>query len=91
MHKHLIKWLSKIIEKERGLPHMLAPRRRYLDYLKVYCDVTERCLLAWNQSKHIIYYIFHILIPKSLLVLHTLAPTSFDLVGFDPCFTVLKF
>ena len=54
MHKHLIKWLSKIIEKERGMPHMLAPRRRYLDYLKVYCDVTERCLLARN----ITYFIY---------------------------------
>ena len=39
---------------------MLAPRRRCLDYSKVFCDVTERLLLAWNQNKilHITY--FHI-------------------------------
>ena len=30
---------------------MLAPRRRCLDYLKVYCDVTKRWWLAWNQNK----------------------------------------
>ena len=36
MHKHLIKWLSEIIKKkkrkEKGVPHMLAPRRRCLCY-----------------------------------------------------------
>ena len=57
---------------------MLAPRRRCLDYSKVYCDVTERWLLPWNQNKHIIYYIFHMLILKSVLLFHTFAPTSFD-------------
>ena len=57
---------------------MLAPRRRCLDYSKVYCDVTERWFLAWNQNKHITYYIFHKLIPKSVLVFFTCAPTSFD-------------
>ena len=57
---------------------MLTPRRRCFDYSKVYYDVTERWLLAWNQNKHIIYYIFHILIQKALLVFHTFAPTSFD-------------
>ena len=30
---------------------MLAPRRRCLDYSKVYGNVTERWLLAWNQNK----------------------------------------
>ena len=57
---------------------MLPPRRPCVDYTKVYCDVAEKWLLAWNQNKHIIYYIFHILIPKSLLVFHTLVFTSFD-------------
>ena len=55
-----------------------APWRSYLE---VYCDVRERWLLAWNQNKHIIYYIFHILILKSVLVFHvfhTIAPTLFD-------------
>ena len=55
-----------------------APSRSYLE---VYCDVRERWLLAWNQNKHIIYYIFHILILKSVLVFHvfhTIAPTLFD-------------
>ena len=41
---------------------MLAPRRRYLDYLKVYSDVTERWLLVWNQNKR---YIVHILYSNS--------------------------
>ena len=57
---------------------MLAPRRHCLDYSKFYCDVTERWLLAWNQSKYITYYIFHILIPESVLVFLTYAPTSLD-------------
>ena len=57
---------------------MLAPRRRCLDYSKVYCDDTERWLLPWNQNKHITYYIFHMLILKSVLLFHTFAPTSFD-------------
>ena len=51
-----------------------APRRPYLE---VYCDVRERWLLAWNQNKHMLYYIFHILIPKSVLVFQTFTPTSF--------------
>ena len=73
MHKHLIKWLSKIIKKRKGSVTLC--------YLEVCCDVKERWLLAWNQNKHIIYYIFHILILKSVLVFHvfhTIAPTSFD-------------
>ena len=58
MHEHLIKWLSDIIKKtERGVPHMLAPRRGCLDYSKVYCDVRKRWFLAWNQNRH---YILHI-------------------------------
>ena len=72
------------------MPHMVALRRRCLDYSKVYCDVTERWLLAWNQNKTLCY-IFHILIPKLVLVFHTFAPNSFDLFGFDPCYMVLKF
>ena len=68
MHKHLIKWLSENRKKEKGLPHMLVHRRRFLDYSKVYSDVTERWLLAWNQSRNIRYYIIQILILKSLLV-----------------------
>ena len=62
MHEHLIKWLSDIIKKktERGVPHMLAPRRGCLDYSNVYCDVRKRCFLTWNQNRHITYYILHI-------------------------------
>ena len=45
---------------------MLASGRPSLDYSKVYSDVTERWLLVWNQNKHITYYLFHILIPKSV-------------------------
>ena len=39
---------------------MLAPRRGYLRYSKTYCDVRKRWFLAWNQNRHITYYIFHI-------------------------------
>ena len=42
VHKHLIKCLSKIIKREKGVSEILAPRRRCLDYSKVYCHVTER-------------------------------------------------
>ena len=34
MHKYLMKWLSEVIDKEKGVPHMLAPRRPCLDYSK---------------------------------------------------------
>ena len=57
---------------------MLAPKRCCLDYSKLYCDVTEQYLLVLNQNKNITYYIFHIRIPKSVLVFFTFAPTSFD-------------
>ena len=49
MHKHLIKWLHEIIQKEKGVSHTLTPRRCFLDYAnysKVYRDVTGRRLLA---------------------------------------------
>ena len=47
---------------------MLAPRRGCQNYYsKVYGNVTKRCFLAWNQNRHITYYIFSILIPKSIL------------------------
>ena len=43
VHEQLIKRLSEIIKKkEKGVPHMLASRRRCLDYLKVYMNVMER-------------------------------------------------
>ena len=83
MHKHLIKRLSKIIKKERGVYICWARRT---PYVRVYCDVRERCFLAWNQNKHNIYYIFHILIPKSVLDFHAFAPTSFD----DSSFTTAQ-
>ena len=57
---------------------MLALGRRCLDYSKSFCDVIERWLLAWNQNKHITYYAFHKIIPKSVLVFFTFATTSFD-------------
>ena len=37
---------------------MLAARRRYLHYSKVYSDVTKRGLLVWKQNKQITYYIY---------------------------------
>ena len=36
---------------------MLTPRRGYLGYSKVYCNVKKRWFLAWNQNT---YYILHI-------------------------------
>ena len=53
-----MKGLSEAIKKEKGVPHMLAIRRRSLDYSKVYFDVTERWLLAWSQNKYITYLIY---------------------------------
>ena len=44
------------------MPHVLASSRRCLDYSKVYSDVRERLLLAWNQIKN---YILHILYTNS--------------------------
>ena len=41
---------------------MLASTRRCLDYSKVYSDVRERLLLAWNQNKN---HILHILYANS--------------------------
>ena len=58
---------------KKGVLHMLAPRRRCLYYSKVYSDVTERLLLAWNQNKQITYYIYCILIPNSVLIFLTIA------------------
>ena len=52
---------------------LLAPRRHCLDYSKVYSDVTERWLLAWNQNKQITYCISYILIPNSVLIFLTIA------------------
>ena len=61
---------------------MLAPRRRCLGCSKVYCDVRKRWLLAWNQKRHITYYIFHISYTNSkistVLSFFAFAPTLFD-------------
>ena len=67
-------------KKEREMPHKLALRRRYFDYSKVYCDVTERWLLAWNQNKHVTYYIFHKLARKPVLV-----SRHYGFVYFEHC------
>ena len=56
-----MKWLIDIIKITKTcVPHMLAPRRGCLDYSKVYCDVRKRWFLAWNQNRHITYYILHV-------------------------------
>ena len=39
---------------------MLTPRRGCVGYSKVYCDVRKRWFLAWNQNRHITYYIINI-------------------------------
>ena len=56
---------------------MLAARRSCLGYLKVYCVDKKRWFLAWNQNKHITYYIFHIQF-TNYEIFFTFAPTSFD-------------
>ena len=64
MQKHLIKWLSEIIKKGKGSDtYALASRRYCLNYSKVYSDVTERWLLAWNKKKK--NYILHVLCTNS--------------------------
>ena len=72
MLKYLIKRLSEIFFFKKKVPHMLAPRRRCLDYSKVDFDVTEKGLLACHQSKQITYYIYiyiyiyYMVIPNSV-------------------------
>ena len=90
MHVHLTKWLREIIKKERVVPHMLALRRRCLDFSKfiVITQNTERWLLASSQNKDITCYIFHKLIPKSVLVFFTFGPTLFH---NDTDFMIAKF
>ena len=65
---------------------MLAPRRRCLDYSKVYMDVTESWLLAGNQNKQIIYYVFSILIPKSALIVLTIAQICYQQISLIRCY-----
>ena len=65
---------------------MLAPRRRCLDYSKVYSDVTERCLLARNQSQQITYYIFYILMPNSVLTLLTIGQIFYQHISTIICY-----
>ena len=59
---------------------MLAPGRRCFDCSKVYCDVTERWLLTWNQNNHIIYFIYQFRNQYWSSIhsppLHFMAPTS---------------
>ena len=53
----MVKWDFK--KTEWGVPPMLAPRRHCLGYSNFYCYVRKRWLLAWNQNRHIMHYIFH--------------------------------
>ena len=55
----MVKWYHEK-KTERGMPHMPAPGRGCLDYSKVYYNVRKIWFLAWNQNRHISYYIFHI-------------------------------
>ena len=51
MHGHLIRWLSEIIKinRKRSATYMLAPRRGYLGYSKVYCDSEKDG--SWHETK----------------------------------------
>ena len=43
MHEHLIKWLNDIIKKtERGVPHMLAPRREVVLIIQKFIAMSEK-------------------------------------------------
>ena len=59
---------------------MLAPRRRCVGYSKVCCDVRRGWLPAWNQNRHITYFIFYIPYTNSEVSVGLLyiCPTSFD-------------
>ena len=87
MHKNLIKWLSEVLKKkkEKGVPHMNIYLGGSLEYSKVYNDVTERCLLGWNQNKHITYYAFHIVIRKSVLIFLTIAQIRYQHISIIRC------
>ena len=86
MHKHLIKWVIEITKKEKGVLHMIAPRRHCLDYSKGYSDVTERWLLACNQSKNNRYYIFYIVIPNSVFIFLTIAQICYQEISIIRCY-----
>ena len=65
---------------------MLASRRRCLFYSKAYSDFANRWLLAWNQNKQITYYIFHILIPNSVLIFLTIAEICYQQISTIRCY-----
>ena len=65
---------------------MLTPRRLSLDYSKIYSDVTEIWLLAWNQNKQIKYYIFYILIPNLVLIFLTIAQVYYQKIRLIRCY-----
>ena len=77
---------------------MLAPRRGCLGYSKVYCDVRKRWFLAWNQNRHIKYYIFHIQYTNSKISIgllyirpHFVWHRLNHLCGFSPKFADFHF
>ena len=65
MDKLLMKWLSEIIKKEKGVPFILAPRRRCPNHSKVYSDVAERWLLAKTNNIHNTYFLYYFQIQYS--------------------------
>ena len=71
----MVKWYHEK-KPERGMPHMPAPGRGCLDYSKVYYNVRKIWFLAWNQNRHISYYIFHIQ--------YTNSEISIDLLDIHP-------
>ena len=83
MYKHLIKCLSEIIKKrtERGVPHICQFLGEVVLVIRKLIVMSEKdgC---WHRMKtdilRITYYILSMLIPKSVLVFFTFAPTSFD-------------
>ena len=70
----MVKWDYE--KKEKRVLHILDPRRHCLDYSKVYSDVTERWLLAWNQNKK--FCILYILYTNSVLIFLTIAKICYQ-------------
>ena len=82
MHEHLIKWLSDFIKKKQKEEcHICSVLGEVVLIIQRFIVMSEKDS-CWHGIKtdilNITDSIFSILIPKSVLVFFTFAPTSFD-------------
>ena len=82
MHEHIIKWLSDIIKKkEKEECHVCQLLGEVVSIIQKFIAMSQKDG-SWHGIKTdilgITYYIFSKLIPKSVLVFFTFAPTSFN-------------